>query len=152
MWFGRKSAERQRIDELDAGKREVLELIGSIWRAEFQKEAPNWKPLPDLPGMVSQLDNMYAGVRGQRDEARWNLNVLREEIDSLRESAYGADRTAAMYKKLYEGATKTLGEIAALETTNCAHIGKRMARMARAELPLLHHDANGTAAAVQAVQ
>lgn len=84
-------------------------------------------------------------------------NALRAEIESLRTASYGADRTAAMYKKLYEGTTAALGKIAALETEHCASIGKRMARLARAELPVLHHDAHEHAqpkangAAVQAV-
>lgn len=87
-------------------------------------------------------------IAGELDAAKAIAADLREEIVSLRESACGADRTAAMYKKLYEGATKTLGKIAALETPSCAHVGKRMAQMARTELPVLHHTANGTAAAV----
>jgi hypothetical protein len=70
-----------------------------------------------------------------------------ESQQALREAdraAHGADRTAAMYKKLYEGATKALAEIAAQETKTANATVKRMARMARAELPLLHHDANQT--------
>lgn len=61
-------------DELERGKAEIQTLIESIWRAEFRNDAPNWKPLDDLPGMISQMDNMYAGVRQQRDQARWDLH------------------------------------------------------------------------------
>lgn len=58
-------------------RKELCDLIESIWRAEFRTQAPNWKPLPDLRGMISQMDNMYAGIREQRDQLRWDLNELR---------------------------------------------------------------------------
>ncbi len=61
-----------RTEELVKGKAELLGLMDSIWRAEYRLTAPQWQPLDVLPGMVSQIDNMYAGVRGQRDKARWN--------------------------------------------------------------------------------
>jgi hypothetical protein len=74
-------------DELRHGKDELLRLMDSIWSAEFSREAPNWKPLDDLPGMVSQIDNMYAGVRAQRDQARWALaaerSTDREAVDRV---------------------------------------------------------------------
>lgn len=56
-------------EELAAGKEELRRLLESIWRAEYRKDAPDWKALPDLVGMVTQIDNMYAGVRAQRDAA-----------------------------------------------------------------------------------
>lgn len=65
--------------ELEAGKDELRSLLDSIWRAEYMKTAPDWKPLDGLPGMVSQIDNMYAGVREQRDQARWDLAALRTQ-------------------------------------------------------------------------
>lgn len=67
-------AEPVADDELTRGKDELRRLMDVIWRSEFRIEAPNWKPLDDLPGMVSQIDNMYAGVRAQRDQARWDLH------------------------------------------------------------------------------
>ena len=67
-------AEPVADDELARGKDELRRLMDVIWRSEFRTEAPNWKPLDDLPGMVSQIDNMYAGVRAQRDQARWDLH------------------------------------------------------------------------------
>jgi hypothetical protein len=67
-------SEQDARDELEAGKDELRRLMDSIWRAEYRNDAPDWKPLDDLVGMVSQIDNMYAGVRGQRDQARWDLH------------------------------------------------------------------------------
>lgn len=59
--------------ELAEARDELKRLIESIWKAEYRREAPEWKPLPDLIGMITQMDNMYAGVRDQRDQARAQL-------------------------------------------------------------------------------
>lgn len=69
--------------EIAQASDEVKQLIESIWRAEYRHSAPNWKPLPDLVGMVTQLDNMYAGVREQRDRARWDLAAANARIAAL---------------------------------------------------------------------
>lgn len=82
------------------------------------------------------LDGEIARVR-DRDKT---IGALRTEVESVREASYGADRTAAMYKRLYEGACKTLGNIAGQETTTANATVKRMARMARSELPMQHHE------------
>ena len=73
-------AEIQRLgSELAEARREIQSLIESIWRAEYRREAPQWKPLPDLVGMITQMDNMYAGVREQRDQARWDKVEARDK-------------------------------------------------------------------------
>jgi len=64
-------------------RREVLGLIESIWKNEFRNEAPEWKPLSYLVGMITQLDNMYAGVRSQRDEARAERDAALAEVERL---------------------------------------------------------------------
>lgn len=75
-------------------KRELTELATSIWRAEFRRDAPNWSPLPDLCGLISQIDNMYAGVRSQRDEQADRANKMTIQLewaDNQTRAAY-ADR------------------------------------------------------------
>lgn len=37
-------------------------LAVSIWRKHYQDEAPEWEPLNDLAGLLSQIDNMVAGL------------------------------------------------------------------------------------------
>lgn len=72
-------AEIQRLGgALTEARDELRSLIESIWKAEYRREAPEWKPLPELIGMITQIDNMYAGVRSQRDQARWDLAEARE--------------------------------------------------------------------------
>ena len=62
------------ISHLLEGVKDAKGLATSIWKTEFSDGAPHWQPLPDLRGIISQIDNMYAGVRGQRDQARWDAN------------------------------------------------------------------------------
>lgn len=40
-------------------------LAGSLWEKHFKQDAPDWRPLPDLLGVLTQIDNMTTGlVRG----------------------------------------------------------------------------------------
>ena len=68
--------------ERDAALAELRQLTGSIWKAEYRKTAPDWQPLPDLVGLITQLDNMYAGVREQRDAAREALWKIERNEDA----------------------------------------------------------------------
>lgn len=56
--------------------REALNLANSIYRTEFKTDAPDWKPLDTIAGVISQIDNMYAGVREQRDCAKFILSQI----------------------------------------------------------------------------
>lgn len=78
--------------EITTAKQEVLGLVTSIWKKEHQSEAPHWQPLPDLQGLISQLDNMYAGMRTQRDQANWDLCKARAEVERLREAFKDAQK------------------------------------------------------------
>lgn len=68
--------------ELGQARREAVCLAASIWRSEYKADAPNWAPLETVAGVISQIDNMYAGVRAQRDEARFALNQARDRINA----------------------------------------------------------------------
>ena len=68
--------------ERDAALAELRQLTESIWKAEYRKTAPDWQPLPDLVGLITQLDNMYAGVREQRDAAREALWKIERNEDA----------------------------------------------------------------------
>lgn len=69
--------------ELEQAKREATRLAEIIWRAEYKDDAPDWKPLDSVAGVISQIDNMFAGIRQQRDTLRWELARLREENERL---------------------------------------------------------------------
>lgn len=38
-------------------------LATSMHRQHYAEAAPNWQPLDDLMGLLTQIDNMYAGLR-----------------------------------------------------------------------------------------
>lgn len=73
------SQSGEALVELQQGKDELRRLMQVIWQQEYRKEAPDWRPLADLVGMVTQIDNMYAGVRQQRDKALHELASARAE-------------------------------------------------------------------------
>lgn len=47
----------------DVALRTATELARCIWRDNYKDIAPVWEPLPDLMGVLSQIDNMVCGMR-----------------------------------------------------------------------------------------
>lgn len=58
-------AQRER-DEARAAlarlARGLLDLASAIYTKHFAAEAPEWKPLDDAYGLLTQIDNMTAGI------------------------------------------------------------------------------------------
>lgn len=66
---------------------EVRALCSHLWARHYRDEVPNWLPLDTLPGVISRLDNMTAGVSNDIDEmtakfkkAITDLAAAREEL------------------------------------------------------------------------
>ena len=99
--------ENARLREvLNEAHREALYLAQSIWRSEYLKDSPDWEPCDDVAGIISQIDNMYAGMRLQRDEARAALQPKGEPIteDRLAErDAQIASLTGEIERAYVEG-------------------------------------------------
>lgn len=52
-------------DEFDGPLGYATHLACALWEKHWKADAPDWKPLPDLLGVLTQIDNMTAGlVRG----------------------------------------------------------------------------------------
>jgi hypothetical protein len=43
--------------------RYATRLAWSLWEKHWKTVAPDWKPLPDLMGVLTQIDNMVANLR-----------------------------------------------------------------------------------------
>jgi hypothetical protein len=37
-------------------------LAYSIWKQHYKEDSPNWNPLPDMIGVLTQIDNMVTGM------------------------------------------------------------------------------------------
>ena len=56
-------------------------LAEALWEKHCKTEAPDWKPLPDLLGVLTQIDNMTTGlVRAAQAEERERCAQLCEAI------------------------------------------------------------------------
>lgn len=62
------------LDERDAAMREASELAMCIWRSEFRNESPEFELRDSPAGVVTQIDNMFAGIRQQRDALKYHLS------------------------------------------------------------------------------
>lgn len=72
--------EREHLAE---AKREAEYLAAIIHRSEYADVAPDWSLCDSVAGVISQIDNMYAGVRQQRDEARQQRDTLAEALEQF---------------------------------------------------------------------
>lgn len=70
----RDEAHRQ----LAAAKREAEYLAKIIHRSEYSDAAQNLALCDSVAGVISQIDNMYSGVRAQQDEAINETHQVRE--------------------------------------------------------------------------
>jgi hypothetical protein len=66
-------AAQQEPDAYGYAKR----LAEAIWQKHYKATAPQWKPLDDLMGVLTQIDNMTAGLTAQRQP------LTDEKIDDI---------------------------------------------------------------------
>ena len=55
---------------------EAEQLARAMWRRSYRKASPYWKPLDDTVGVISQIDNMHAGVAQELEEVRMKYDQL----------------------------------------------------------------------------
>ena len=124
-------AERDEArDALRKARIEAETLATSIHKAEYAHKAPEWSLCDTVAGVVAQIDNMYAGVRMQRDDARerhtqtiiekdrWQAMAeqkwgLRREVESLLGVESG-ECSDAQFAKGVDQLRKVIAENAAL--------------------------------------
>ena len=77
----------QAADRIEALEAERGESLGYATRlldhfvAEHFPHNPDWKPLPELIGVLTQLDNVMTIARDYKDRIEALENVLREILD-----------------------------------------------------------------------
>lgn len=54
-------------------------LAVALWEKHYKDTAPQWKPLPDLLGVLTQIDNMTAGLIRQPEPAQ-QLEPVQEPV------------------------------------------------------------------------
>jgi len=84
-------AAQQEPDAYGYAKR----LAEAIWQKHYKATAPQWKPFDDLIGVLTQIDNMTAGLTAQRKPLTdKEIIALRTSIDPIKfaraiEAAHG---------------------------------------------------------------
>lgn len=71
------------LAERDAAMREASELAMCIWRSEFRNESPEFELCDSPAGVISQIDNMFAGIRQQRDALAAQVAAYKERSSEL---------------------------------------------------------------------
>lgn len=76
-WLEDERVERAKA-EAEAGT-----LATSIWEQFYKEDAPDWGLCDYVAGMISQIDNMFAGVRGQLAQAKATIESDNKEFNEL---------------------------------------------------------------------
>jgi hypothetical protein len=106
---------------------EASRLANSIWRSEYKNDAPNWQPLGTVVGVISQIDNMYAGVREQRNALRQQLAELEQVAkDAVDGRSKELDCRVANQDRLRHAAAR-VDEL----QSECDRLAKRVAELER---------------------
>lgn len=49
-------------------------IAGFLWKEFYAADAPDWKALPDLQGVLSQISNMVAGLTGKEADIKYGFH------------------------------------------------------------------------------
>ncbi len=69
-------------EALAQATREARRLAETIWRRRYRESAPQWKPLPDCVGLITQIDNMCAGLLEDAEQAAAAVARAVAEVES----------------------------------------------------------------------
>jgi hypothetical protein len=64
----------------DLAYRSALSLATSMWKRHYSRKSPQWKPESDLVGLISQIDNMAAGLGRMADAMCEDLKNWQEAL------------------------------------------------------------------------
>jgi hypothetical protein len=78
-------AAQQEPDAYGYAKR----LAVAIWEQHYKATAPQWKPLDDLMGLLTQIDNMTAGLATPPAAQRTWVDLTYEEMNDAYRQSFG---------------------------------------------------------------
>jgi hypothetical protein len=70
----------------------VKQIAVHLWTRYYKAESPQWEPLPELTGVLTQIDNMIAGLNREALEAKVSLKAdyikrLEAELEQAKEAS-----------------------------------------------------------------
>lgn len=106
---GKFTEENSRLkEEIEKARTYATRLATILWSKHYTADAPNWSPLEDLLGVLTQIDNMTSGLirtetaevqlaslKAALDETTEELETLRKDTDALIEEAREEERHEA---------------------------------------------------------
>ncbi len=66
--------------ELGVAMREASHLATGMWERHYKKDSPQFELCDSVAGIISQIDNMYAGVRNKLTVARAKIAELESMV------------------------------------------------------------------------
>lgn len=103
----REERDRQ-LDILITASREAQTLALSLWNKHYKDESPNFQLCYTVAGVITQIDNMVAGVNEQLSEARAQRDALLIAGQPMSNACYNLSQWA---DRLPDGQAEVLKEL-----------------------------------------
>ena len=112
VWDVRDAADRIEAltKERDEGMTEALSLAKSLHEQFYQEQVPQWEPLEDVAGVISQIDNMVAGIAEQLAAARQDVDEVEAYAWELEQRLPTSEKLAAYRATIEETSSHNKGE------------------------------------------
>ena len=104
-------------------------LAEAIYKQHYKDDAPEWKPLPDLMGVLTQIDNMFADLYTHpapkaEPVNRTLLDALKQITDRFEQSgAYDHDHTVELARAAIKAAEQAQAADECTSTGRCVRSG-----------------------------
>lgn len=87
---------------LDDAKGEALSLACALYNQHYTEDAPDWAPLDTAAGVITQINNMVAGLSQDNDYQFTRANEWREQSEVMRHRAEVAEQQAQRMREALE--------------------------------------------------
>ena len=78
--------------EIDGARREARTLAAHIYDKHYKKDSPHFKLLDNTSGVISQIDNMVAGLDTKLDSANSEIDRLKHKVNQLEQGGFAEGR------------------------------------------------------------
>lgn len=102
---GFTAPQPQREQEHELALQEATQIATWLWKNFYKEKAPQWEVLPDIRGVLSQIDNMVAGLKydppAPQPQREW-VGLTDADVRELDTSEFWDDHTPADFVRLVE--------------------------------------------------
>ena len=99
------------VQEHELALYEATQIATWLWKNFYKDTAPQWEVLPDIRGVLSQIDNMVAGLKYDppaqpADHSEQHLNMVDHDVEKAVAYLNGVHTGKQLAKRVWVGLTE----------------------------------------------